>query len=205
MTEEQSSERSGLKLSDYVRIGGFILAIIVFIFGGGFIYNNFYLSKILSYTILPGYDMGDQYFTGVVIENRGRVSLTDVDVIISDLESDIQILRMPGPHQTVNIVKGGEGTNELHAQIPKFFQESSLPIYMITTEPVTIMEDDTLYIASSEVIGKSSSEAPGILDDISSFFVLGMGITIALLIVISKPVGRAIYNYFNKDWYQTDI
>lgn len=158
MTEEQSSERSGSKLTNYAIIGGLILAIIVFLLGNGFYYNEVYKSKILSYNIFPSYDLGNQFFTGIVIENRGRVLLTDVEVILSDLESDIVKISIPGPHQSINIVEGGEGTKELRTMMPRFSQGTFLHIYIITSEPITLAAEETLFVTSSEVVGRSSEE-----------------------------------------------
>jgi hypothetical protein len=71
-------------------IASAIIAFVVLILGGGFFYNEVWKSKVLTYTVLPTYDLGNQAFIGLVIENRGRVSLTDVDVIMSDLAAPIQ-------------------------------------------------------------------------------------------------------------------
>jgi hypothetical protein len=57
------------------------VAILAFVLGGGFLYQEVWKSKVLSFTALPLYEVRDQVFAGLVVENRGRVNLSEVKII----------------------------------------------------------------------------------------------------------------------------
>ena len=125
------SEKKSWSVSNTLSVIAMVVSILIAIFGGSWYYNEVFKSKELVYSVLPGYDMGDQYFTGVVVENRGKVTLTDVEVILSDLEAEIMKLNIPGPVQKYDIVKGGENSKELYLAMPKLSQQGSITIYLL--------------------------------------------------------------------------
>ena len=148
------------------KVLGTVVTILIFLGVGSFIYNEVWQKKSLTYTILPSYDLGEQAFSGLVIENRGRVPLTDVQIIITDLEAPIQALRMPGAHEPANIVDGGEGQNQVRIELPRFSKEGSLPIYLMTNGVVNLTPEGNFLVTSAEIVAKSSTEL-----DVSSFLV----------------------------------
>ncbi len=156
MTDQIQNETKKTDWHLPVRIAGVLVAIFALL-GGGYFYEEIYKSKILTYTLLPGYDVEDQYFTGLIIENRGRVSLNDLDIILTDLKSKIEKISMPGPHQPVEIISGGVGKNEIHLRMPDLYRQGSLPIYMITSGPIEFVQGNNLFIASAETVGKENT------------------------------------------------
>jgi hypothetical protein len=144
---------------DSIKIGGFIVALLGFLLGGGFFYNEIWKSKLLTYTVLPRYDLGDQVFSGLVIENRGRVPLTELEIILSNLDADIDKLNIPGPHETLRVASGGEGTNELFIQMPRLSSGVSVAIYMLTPTRINLEEGKTFRVTARETVGEPIGEA----------------------------------------------
>jgi hypothetical protein len=147
------SGEGGMSKFDFIKVGGFVLAILGFLLGGGFYYNEIWKSKVLTYTLLPRYDLGDQVFSGLVIENRGRVPLTSLEIIFSNLESDIDKFHIPGPHETLEVASGGEGENELFILMPRLSSGVSLAIYMLTPENIYLEEGKTFRVTARETVG----------------------------------------------------
>ena len=148
----------GNRWSGWAKIVGSVVSILIFLGVGSFIYNEVWQKKSLTYTILPSYDLGEQAFSGLVIENRGRVPLTDVRIILTDLEAPIQALKMPGAHEPANIVDGGEGQNQLSIQLPRLSKGGSLSIYLMTSSAVKVVPGTNFLVVSGETAGESSAE-----------------------------------------------
>ncbi len=162
MSEEtQTTNRDiagiGERWKGWGTIASAIIAFVVLLLGGGFFYNEVWKSKVLTYTILPTYDLGNQAFTGLIIENRGRVPLTNIDIILSDLGASIRALHMPGPHEQAQILDGGVGQEKVHIQMQRLSQGASLAIYMLTDGPVTLQEKKTFLVSSHETVGVAST------------------------------------------------
>jgi len=153
MSSENGIAETGQRWAGWARIVGAGIAIIVFLLGSGFFYTEVWNAPVLSYTILPTYDLGSQAFSGVIVENRGRVVLTDVQVIIDDLDAPIEALNIPGPHEPANVEAGGEGERNLRIVAERLSTEASLPIYLLTGGPVELSED-TLLVAANETRGE---------------------------------------------------
>lgn len=140
------------------KVLGTVVTILIFLGVGTFIYNEVWQNKSLTYTILPSYDLGEQAFSGLVIENRGRVPLTDVQIILTDLEAPIQAIQMPGAHEPANIVDGGEGQNRVRIELPRFSKEGSLSIYLVTSSVVSVAPRDNFLVTSAETVGEASAK-----------------------------------------------
>jgi hypothetical protein len=154
----------------WFQIIGAVLALVTFLLGGGFFYNELWKSKILAYSVLPSYDLDDQVFSGLVIENRGRVPLTDVQVIFSNFEFPIEKLSIPGPHEPFKIVSGGEGRKNVSIEISRLSSGSPpLSIYILASGKLKLVEKETFLISSKEVVGMSGEEACN-----RSFFVINI-------------------------------
>ena len=80
---------------------------------------------------------------GYVIENRGRVPLTDVDVILADLAVPIEMMNMPGAHEPARVVRG-DGEKNVQIRVPRFSSGTSLSIYLLTSAPIVLLEPKTL-------------------------------------------------------------
>jgi hypothetical protein len=149
----------GNRWSGWAKIIGTVVALLAVLGVGSFFYNEVWQKKSLTYTILPSYDLGEQAFSGLVIENRGRVPLTDVQIIITDLDAPIQVLRMPGAHEPANIVEGGEGHDKVRIELPRFSKGSSLPVYLVTNSAPRIEPGANFLVTSAEAVGEPSTEA----------------------------------------------
>jgi hypothetical protein len=179
---------------DYIKIGGFIVALLGFLLGGGFFYNEIWKSKLLTYTVLPRYDLGDQVFSGLVIENRGRVPLTDLEIILSNLDAEIVKLNIPGPHETLVVASGGEGTRELFVQMPRLSSGVSVAIYMLTENKINLEEGKTFRVTSRETvgepIGQATSGAP-VSIFIASFILWIISMILTMIVIfVHRPAAR---------------
>ena len=153
------SKKLDLSKINWLQIIGTVITIAGFFLGGGFVYNEVWKSKVLTYTVLPTYDVGGQVFSGLVIENRGRVPLTDVQTILTDLEAPIESLKMPGPHEPAQKVSGGEGQTELLIKMPRLSSGAPpLSIYILTSDTVKLDVGKTFFVSSKEVSGISSEQ-----------------------------------------------
>jgi len=141
------------------RIAAPIIALITLALGGGFLYKEVWQVSDLRYTMLPIYNLKDMAFSGLVAENRGRVPASDVCIILSDLEHDINGLHMPGPHEKADTTWDPENpTNEATIEMARLSPGSSLPIYLLTSGPVTLAEGTTFIISSDRGKAHPSSE-----------------------------------------------
>ena len=168
------------------KVLGTVVTILIFLGVGSFIYNEVWQKKSLTYTILPSYDLEEQAFSGLVIENRGRVPLNDVQIIITDLQAPIQVLRMPGIHEPANIVAGGEGQNQVRIELPRFSKEGSLSIYLVTSSMVGIEPGHNFLATSAETVAKSSTKLENSSAAIPIFGLLA-GVLTGLIMVANPP------------------
>ena len=172
----------GNRWSGWAKIVASVVSILIFLGVGSFIYNEVWQKKSLTYTILPSYDLGEQAFSGLVIENRGRVPLTDVQIILTDLEAPIQALQMPGAHEPANIVDGGEGQNQLSIQLPRLSKKGSLSIYLMTSSAVKVVPGTNFLVVSGETVGESSAEPDKTLAAVESI----IGLMSVLAVVLTS-------------------
>jgi hypothetical protein len=174
---------------DFIKVSGFIVALLGFLLGGGFFYNEIWKSKVLTYTALPTYDLGDQVFSGLVIENRGRVPLTELEIIISNLDSDIDKLNIPGPHETLLVASGGEGANELFITMPRLSSGVSVAIYMLTSDNIHLEEGKTFQVTSKETVGEPIGEtttATPISIFVASFILWIISIVLTIIVIATN-------------------
>jgi hypothetical protein len=172
MAENDDPVSMGQRLGGWANVLLAVIGLLTLLGVGPWFYNEVWEKKLLTYTILPTYDLGTQVFTGVVIENRGRVTLTDVKVVFSDLGDPIDNVNMPGAHEPAYIATGGIGQEEMLIEMPRLSKEASLSIYLLTSDEVELAEGTTLYVSSSEVNGKASSEtdSPSLEISIAALF-----------------------------------
>jgi hypothetical protein len=112
-------------------------------------------------------------FSGLVVENRGRVPARDINIILVDLEYDIQELRMPGPHEKANTTwNPNNPTNGATIEMERLSQDSSLSIYISASGPVTLAEGKTLTIVSDRGKARASAFAGPLSSDFWIGFVV---------------------------------
>ena len=143
----------------WVSLLGVAISLAALLGFGSFFYNRIWASRVLAYAVLPTYELPDQAFSGIVVENRGRVPLTDVQVVLADLELPIQALNMPGAHEPASISTGGVGVTEALIEIPRLSEGASISIYLLTSEVVRLEEGITLFISSRETVGVAATTA----------------------------------------------
>lgn len=171
-----------------------LIAIATFFGGSTYFYNEIVRSKNLVFTVLPNYDIGPGVFSGVLVNNEGRVTLTEVQIIISDLEHEITALNMPGAHEPANIVEGGIGENKLRIEMPRLSSGASLSIYLVTNGEVSISDDQSLFVSSSETVGERETAN---LDVTLDLMIITIGILLIFIFAIERlfirmrPVERA--------------
>jgi hypothetical protein len=158
MGNEEGLAEIGQRWSGWAKILGTVIALIALLGGGSFLYNEVWQSKVLVYTILPNYDLGGRVFSGLIVENRGRVTLTEVQVILADLDTPIEALNIPGAHEPHEEVRGGIGQEELFIRMPRLSSGKSLPIYMLTANSISFNQD-SLMVSSHETVGKASTDS----------------------------------------------
>jgi hypothetical protein len=157
--------------------------ILTLLLGGGFFYNNFYRQPRLTYTVLPNYDLGDIAFSGLVLENRGRVPLTDIELVVSDLEAPIRQLNLPGPHEEAAVASGGEGHSDLRLEMERLSTGSSLAVYMVTSDSITLAHGETFQVSAAETAGEASATEYVFWGDPTIVLVI-LELVIALMIII---------------------
>ncbi len=146
--------------ADIAKIAAAIIALATLVLGGGFVYNEVWHVSDLTYTILPTYDMKTTAFSGLVVENRGRVPARDIDIILVDLEHDIQDLQMPGPHEEANTTwNPNNPTNMVTIKMARLSPGAALSIYLRTSGPVTLAEGETFTIVSDRGKARVSASA----------------------------------------------
>ena len=151
-----NSEAQSRKIP-WLQIIPIILSLFTFLLGGGYFYNNFINRPVLAYTVLESYDLGSQFFSGVVIENRGKQNLTDINLTISNLTSEITALNFPGLHEPISITSGGINTNSVTIEMPRLSSGKALSVYVLSAKPLSINEANLL-VSSSQAVGQESSE-----------------------------------------------
>lgn len=156
MGEQNNLNERIRRWAEWAKIITAVVAGVTLLLGGGFFYNEVWNAADLRYTFLPEYDLDNQVFSGIVLENRGRVPLTNVRIDMADIGSEIEKVNMPGAHEPVEIVSGGEGHSELHVLMPRLSSGASLPVYMLTQGPL-VLGENTLLITSDEVGAKPST------------------------------------------------
>jgi hypothetical protein len=107
--------------------------------------------------LLENYDLGSQYFSGVVIENRGRQNQTSINLIISNLSSEITAINFPGTHESMNITSGGINNNAVTIEMPRLSVGNTLSVYLISSHPINL-SNSNLLLSSMEAVGQPSSE-----------------------------------------------
>jgi len=159
MNEQRDFASIGQRWSGWAKIIGTVVALAALFGFGTFFYNEVWQSKVLTYTILPTYDLGNQLFTGLVIENRGRVTLTNVQIVLSNLDAPMNSdPYMPGPHEPAELVSGGAGQIEGLIEMPRLSKGASLSVYILTSGTAELVEGKSFLVNSEETPAVASSQ-----------------------------------------------
>ncbi len=163
---KSENNRVSLK-NNWLSIVPIIISLIIFLFGTGFLLKIFY-RPILTYTIIPNYDLGSQYFSGVLIENKGRQNETDINIYFSSQNSEIGSIVFPGLHEDIEIIEGGSGKNFARIVMPRFSSRKSMSIYILSTNPINL-DDSNILISSNETVAQPSNSNPLVQTIVSVF------------------------------------
>lgn len=155
---------------------------------GTLFYEQVWRQKKLTYTVLPSYDLQNQFFTGLIVENRGRVTLTDVQIVVSDLESRmLSDPYMPGAHEPATVVSGGKNQTEARIELPRLSKGASLPVYILTPEEVSLEAGNTFYVSSRETPGVIASDGTAVTDTaltiLASTFAFGWLLALLFMLI----------------------
>jgi hypothetical protein len=151
MSEQGDFASKGQKWSGWARIIGTVIGLAALLGVGTFFYNEIWQSKVLTYTLLPTYHLGDKFFTGLIVENQGRVPLTGVDIVLSGLDAPMDFdPYIPSPHEPAQLVSGGAGQKEATIHMPRLSRGHSCPIYILTPNEVQLREGETFLVSSDQ-------------------------------------------------------
>lgn len=147
------------KRTNWVSIVTLVINLLAFFLGGGLWYNKVYQRPVLEYTVLPSYNLGDSYASGLVVTNGGRVPITNVQVILSDLEFQLATQpSMPGLHEPVQVLQGGMGHTGMLAKTPRLSTENLVTVYFSTEGPISLEPQRTVMVTSEETTGVPAPE-----------------------------------------------
>lgn len=192
-TEEgQSIAEFGQRWSGWARILGTAIALAALLGVGTLFYDRVWQSKVLTYTVLPNYDLGDQVFSGLVIENRGRAPLHDIRVVLSDLGTNIEALNTPGAGEPIDVADGGEGHDNVRIEMPLLFPAKSFSIYMLTSEEIGLEQDRTLYVRARETAGVSAGESL-------------LALETAILVAVAGALGGIVGSLYTSRQYEREL
>lgn len=132
------------------------IAFAALIFGGGYFYNEVWNAEIISYRILPPYEVAGTVFNGIVVQNDGRQAVTDLLILSADLPTVIDAIDTPGVHEPAMINDGGVGQSFFNITMPRLSSGSSISVFMIAEEDLLL--DKHIIVTSNEVVGKEAKD-----------------------------------------------
>ncbi len=132
------------------------IALAALLLGGGWFWNNVWDVPDVRYTILPVYELNDQAFGGVVIENRGRSTARDVYILIKNLNTTIRRLKID-TDEPYKILEGGEGSDRVAISQDMLTAGLSTSVYLLTPEKISLsFEGKTLMVRSHKGLAHPS-------------------------------------------------
>lgn len=97
-------------------------------------YINYELNRpILSYEILPSLDLNNQYISGFIVKNEGRVLVQDLIIIINNLESPVESVIVESEDANW-FLDSSIGDLEVNIELSRLVSGEQLTIYVITAE-----------------------------------------------------------------------
>lgn len=151
-----------------------LVALLALLLGGGWFYNQ-WRKPNLVYQVLASYELSDQVFSGIVVANSGRSAVTDLELVIDDLGTEIIQVAMPGAHETVELISGGTaGSTDLRLHMDRMTAGTDLSVYFLTKERPNI--SDSILITSSEMKGKPLPQgiSPSVLVALGVFYLVAI-------------------------------
>ena len=131
----------------------------MFVLGAGFIYNEMWRVPNLRYTMLPSYQAANQYFSGLVLENRGRAAANGVLIKVSALGTPIDALEIQSD-ELFEVREGGEGKESVAIWLDRLTTGASVTVYLLTAEDAGI-EDSLTITADRGLARPAASTEPG--------------------------------------------
>jgi hypothetical protein len=151
---------------------------------GTVLVDEVWRARELTCAVLPKYDLGNEFLTGLVVENRSRATLTDVRIAISDLEAPmLSDPFVPGSHGLAMLVEGGQGHTGAQVEIAQLSKGESLSVYILTREEVTLEESRTFSVSAKETSGAEASHGTS-LADVGIGALVGIGLLVVLCTAI---------------------
>lgn len=166
------------KIGTIVTVIGALGTLLILVFGGGFVYNNWFNVPDLAYTILPTYKLQDQSFGGLVVENRGRATAHDVSIRLTDLASNIEQYSIDSD-ELCTLKDGGTGASHMTIWLDRMTAGSATTIYLLTLEPIEL---DGVAVRAEE--GPGHPAVPVSAREIALSWVTGMLTVMALLATV---------------------
>lgn len=142
--------------SGWAKILATVFAGLTLLGAGGYINSEIWQSKRLAYTIMPAEERQGHFSNGLTIENRGRITLTDVQIIIGGLGVPIEAVQLPEVHQPATVVDGGEGFDHVRIDMPRLSPDHALTVRLETSDPITLAAERHLIVTAAEAVGKPS-------------------------------------------------
>ncbi|KAA3645347.1 MAG: hypothetical protein DWQ07_12835 [Chloroflexi bacterium] len=170
-----------------------IFVVLAFMGVGNYIYDEIWRRKELTFTILQTFDLGDQFFSGLVVSNSGSVRLSDLRIVISDLGTEIISYNIPGATEPIELISGGPGFDHITLGMPRLSKGNELTIYFLTVDEIILAEPITLSVTSDETAGREGVGSVGSVSVVSTIivFVAGLFVSVAINILTSKNVDFA--------------
>lgn len=142
------------KAANVAKIVSAVVGIALLFLGGGWFYEVWHASDLV-HSVLPTYEVGDQAFSGVVVENRGRATAHNVRISIANLGSTIDSIEVE-TSEPFQIEDGGRDKDRVTVFTDRLVSGASVTIYMLTGIPTSTGKEVT--VTSDEGPGSSIGE-----------------------------------------------
>jgi hypothetical protein len=157
-----------------------LVAVIVFVFGSGFVYDHFINVPDLTYAKLPARHLKTQSLGGVFVENRGRATAHEVLINLGDLGATIDEYYVGAAEETEER-GGGMGETTLIVWLKRMASGSSVTIYVLTSDDANY---DSVNVTSDEQPGREVGVGTGSIGNV------------AYVAVVAASIGVLIANFF---------
>ena len=120
------------------------VALLAFLLSSGFayfVYENFVDVPDVVYAVLPTYELEDQSFSGLVVENTGRATAHEVRISLGDLRTTIEQASVQS-EESWRQEGGGSGEATFVIWLDRMTRGSSVTIYLLTEGAPLLVDVD---------------------------------------------------------------
>lgn len=142
-----------VRWEDLNRIFGTLATAFLFLIVANSIYEEVWPKEELTYTLLQPLDLGDQFLSGLIVQNSGSVPLTYVRINVAYLGIDIEKINIPYVEEPIEPHLGGEGTDGFFIEVPSLSVGKEVPIYLFTANAIDWAEPTKVIVTSAESLG----------------------------------------------------